>query len=1153
MNFLLDELATAYERKWAPENRGFSRYLSEVSCENHDELLELLIEIDIEKSLANNLTPDLDDYRCYGAKQYEFATRFLTNCLTGFRSGQHRSKKLTSEQSLQFGSQLGPYELKKPIAAGGMGQVFVAEQIAPIRRTVALKIIRTNTPTVEVLTRFNIERQALAAMDHPHIAKVFDAGETEEGRPYFAMEYVDGQPINDFCRSKSISLDGRLRLFVQACQAVQHAHIKGIVHRDIKPSNILVSRVGEHPSVKVIDFGLAKALHKNDAKLRDETQFTQIGQVIGTPAYMSPEQASSDGSDIDARTDVYSLGAVLYELLTGTTPIPKEFFGGKPLEQVLKSIREREIESPSRRILAQQNRDRHCNETQVDRVAPQYRRDLDWVVGKALEKDREQRFGTASALAEDIQRHLNGDPVLASPPRMTYRARKFLLKHKYAVLSVSALLLLLTTSLFWFVMSQLQRESIRTISQLQSETQAARLEAEWAAGWNEYRSVLANLTELADLKEFGRLKQAMDSYLATQPSAEFRGWEWSHLASLVGDAFHEFPDVVSSSALAINAAGTEAAIMRGSDLLVVGVSDLLVHRSITLEGTAAAQVKLAWSPAGERLAVSINDNAVSKQPTIKILHAKTLKTIDEGKILGPRSSIVRSLLWCPSGEALVVANAYGDIAKVNLDSWTEETIHSPNEYEPDHCGGVSLHPSTPQIGASLRFGRKALISLAPPLETTFCSTLNLEVGLACAWSPNGSIFAASEGTDISLFSTKLHRNLLIPAHNGLVSCLEWKDNRTLVSAGTDGRICAWDVASGEAKYSYSVHHLPIESMCIETNTGQVMTIDRSGCLRKSSLMPSTSCVFSTIQTSNAKCVDLRDLEWSPSGLKLLSSVMVISDSGSFSWSNGLWDLETLSHSASIPAGLTRSTSWRDDNTIAVITAKGRLGMYDVGSHTFSDCGPLSFAREGWQEEDRIYAAWQPSGDTFAVGFRDDQKVLLYEDFCTSPASMQINQVSSRLLSWNPDGTSLVLDKHTIDSSGKVVSRPDPIREFCEWNPKLNIVAVGNPNNGVELRTQDSFRLIRSLRAHIGPVVDACWNCDGDRLATASSDGTVCIWGGPSFDKLLTLSPGNSLRISSLAWHPSGKILVASTTQGGATTDFDFAKAAQLCFWGVKNR
>jgi eukaryotic-like serine/threonine-protein kinase len=339
------------------------------------------------------------------------------------------------------GTEIGPYKLLEQIGEGGMGVVYMAEQTQPIQCKVALKIVKPGMDSKQILARFDAERQALALMDHPNIARVLDAGTTESGRPYFVMELVRGVPITKFCDQHKLNIRQRLELFINVCQAVQHAHQKGIIHRDLKPTNVLVTLHDTKPVVKVIDFGVAKATGQ---KLTEKTLFTGLTQMIGTPLYMSPEQAELSGLDIDTRSDIYSLGVLLYELLTGHTPFDNDRLKAAAFDELRRIFREEEPPRPSTRVstLAQQDSSTISEQRNTDprHLSRLFQGELDWIAMKTLEKDRNRRYETASALAADVERYLHDEPVEACPPSKIYRLRKFARRNRVALLTSSLVL-----------------------------------------------------------------------------------------------------------------------------------------------------------------------------------------------------------------------------------------------------------------------------------------------------------------------------------------------------------------------------------------------------------------------------------------------------------------------------------------------------------------------------------------------------------------------------------------------------------------------------------------------------------------------------------------------------------------------------------------
>ena len=366
---------------------------------------------------------------------------------------------------------VGNYKLLQQIGEGGMGSVWMAEQEKPVRRRVAIKLIRSDIGSNEAIARFEAERQALAMMDHQNIAKVLDAGTTDDGSPYFVMELVKGIPITNFCDDNKLSIRERLELFIPVCNAVQHAHQKGIIHRDLKPSNVLVTLYDGKPVPKVIDFGLAKAL-EHTTKLTDKTMFTEFGKIVGTVQYMSPEQAEMNALDVDTRTDIYSLGVMLYELLTGSTPLDKETLGKNAILQILAIIREKEPPRPSHRLSSSKNTAKGISEHRKinpGKLQQILRGELDWVVMKALDKDRRRRYETANDLAHDIEHFLVNEPVKAKPPSTIYRLQKLALRHKVLIAAISTTIVLLLIGVAittWFAFAA---DDARQIAELASE------------------------------------------------------------------------------------------------------------------------------------------------------------------------------------------------------------------------------------------------------------------------------------------------------------------------------------------------------------------------------------------------------------------------------------------------------------------------------------------------------------------------------------------------------------------------------------------------------------------------------------------------------------------------------------------------------------
>ena len=553
---------------------------------------------------------------------------------------------------IHAGAVIGPYRLLEQIGEGGMGAVFMAEQQQPVRRRVAVKVIKPGMDSRQIIARFEAERQALALMDHPNIARVLDAGSTESGRPYFVMELVRGIPITDYCDQSKLPTSNRLELFVDVCNAVQHAHTKGVIHRDIKPSNVLVTLHDGTPVPKIIDFGVAKATNQ---QLTDKTLFTAFAQIVGTPAYMSPEQAEMSGLDIDTRSDIYSLGVLLYELLTGQTPIDAKRIKTAGLDEMRRLIREEDPPKPSTRISSLGNEsgilaDRHG--TNIDQLRKRMSGELDWIVMRALEKERTRRYQSARDFAADVTNHLSGDSVNACPPTLQYRLTKYAKRNRGPVAFASTVvgLLVLSSIVAWSLFARanaaLSRESLAR-QEARAAAEEARTAQEEAEEQKKRAQESLGLAELRGEKlqqqaYFHSISKAAQGYLDRDSQAvrtaldgclpEQRDWEWHYLAAQA--------QIERRLELPVDAIRSMSASPVDDDVFVI-TSDGQIEKYSLADGSKRWSRPLPVSPpfkampSGDGKYVALNQHASVRQGGFAVLRADNGEQVWERQ-LGPK-------------------------------------------------------------------------------------------------------------------------------------------------------------------------------------------------------------------------------------------------------------------------------------------------------------------------------------------------------------------------------------------------------------------------------------------------------------------------------------------------------------------------------------
>jgi WD40 repeat protein/tRNA A-37 threonylcarbamoyl transferase component Bud32 len=1035
------------------------------------------------------------------------------------------------------GTRIGRYELLSLIGEGGMGLVYLAEQKELVKRRVALKIIKPGMDSRQVIARFEAERQALALLDHPNIAHVFDAGTTEAGRPYFVMEYVRGMSITAYCDQNRLNIEQRLRLFEQVCEAIHHAHQKGIIHRDIKPSNILVSVHGDRAVPKIIDFGIAKAITQ---PLTEKTFMTFQGQLLGTPEYMSPEQVDLAIQDIDTRSDIYSLGVVLYELLAGILPFEREWLAHLSFSEMQHTIREQEPASPSIRLtnLGEQAKTIAASRgTQLIALARRLHRELEWIPLKAMRKDRCRRYRSASEMADDIRNYLTGLPLIAGPETTVYRVKKFVHKHAGSVATVvlvaAAIVLGLIVSTMMYLRAEDARQKEATArAQAEQATKkevVARAEAEQAKNaeqkqrklaenWAEElrRTLYVNSIQLADDKykegNIGRVRELLDSC----PN-DLRGWEWNRLNYIHDESittlrvYQEGIDYVA----AFSPDGRRI-ITAGFDDKTIKMWDLATREVLkAFRGHENIIDSLAFSPDGRYIA-SGGDKGI-----IKLWDAQTG---DEVTTLRGHRAWVKSLAFSSDGQRLVSCSTDMTIKVWDVKSGAEQmTLHGHRGW----IGFVAFSVDGRRIASSAADNTIKVWDAITGIELLTIPFSDRNSAYPMAFSPDSKkIVSGGQDGIIKVWDAETGDVVMtIRGHNGPVESVVYsRDGKLIVSGGDDNVVKVWDAETGEAVRTFRGHDSAVQAVSFSPKGKHIMSASQDGTVKLWDVMIGRE--LRKVQGHNDW---VWSLAFSPDGKAIVSS--------SLDSTIRLWNAQTGEPTMTIPIHryLPKSASFSPDGKriLSAILRQGVVRVWDVST------GTLLLTLRG--HKGAVWcAAFSPDGK-YIISGSDDETIKLWNaesgaDLRTLKGhtgrvwSVAFSPDGKYIVSGSTDGTAklwntatgseiLTFRGHEGQEEGvrPVVFSPDGKRVLSAAGTEIKI---WDASTGADLIT---------FHGHTNWVVSAAFSPDGKRIISGSVDGIAKLWDSATGDELLTFHVTSG--IYSVAFSPDGTAIACGALDG----------------------
>jgi WD40 repeat protein/serine/threonine protein kinase len=1023
----------------------------------------------------------------------------------------------------EAGEMIGPYKLREQIGEGGFGTVWVADQERPIRRRVALKIIKMGMDTNDVIARFEQERQALAMMDHPNIAKVLDAGATRFGRPYFVMELVRGVKITGYCDDQQLSTQERIELFITVCQAVQHAHQKGIIHRDLKPSNILVTINDGKAVPKVIDFGLAKAMQ---GRLTDATVYTQFQQMIGTPLYMSPEQAELTSLDIDTRSDIYALGVLLYELLTGHTPIDQDTMARIGLDEMRRMIREVDPPRPSMRVrsfdgeeMTSAAKRRH---TDAAKLPGALRGDLDWIVMKCIDKDRSRRYDTANGLAADLRRHLNDEPVLARSPTTAYLLGRLMRRNKLAFAAggavTAAVLLGLVTSSWQAVRATRAKQEAVAARQeaVANEKKAVEAQAsetklrqqaetqELVARQRAYASDMNVAKQQLDGFNFGRALDLLNRQRPQPGQKDLRGWEWRYLWQQTrSDALFTLCQKSSEiESLAVSADGRWLAVgvaHKGG----VSVWDLQTRRESVRLADSDQNVLVTFSPTGPLLAFSsetLPDEGAVRN-TLHLWNAATREMVADL----PLDHLCEGLAFSQDGKTLVTSTGRrdGHITLWRVSDGTKIASFAAQQATYIYFPSFAVTSDLGLAAYAMPQGRIRVVDLRDGKELwTAVAAKNLII--AMAFSPDGKTLASAAGfseSDIRLWDVATGKEIgELEGHGSFVSSLLfWPDGKKLASASGDQTIRIWDVVNRKCLDVLRGHRLEVWRLALLPD-GKTLV---SGC------KDGTVCFWDTSVTHPRQpyiTIPEKVAGWcfTPDG----QSVLTLNQKHQVALWTGI-DFQRREPWPEIGTNFDDIIFSDNGGFLATGSTNGITQVWDVSrrvlwrqwTNTTGQVRPITFLEDGNKlitesESDQLDHEWDlATGRELRSWAKSSWKYLdAIVDFPTGERYMERGFNNSEIRVKNlANGQVMKTNLDFLESNGAVVS------------PDGKLFAVVSGQGYARVWDTTTWRAITTLRGYLVGVLSVAFSPDGQRLATGSDkQQAVRLWDTESWQDVLTL-------------------------------------------------